>query len=223
MRKQDKGRRDSRKSLRILGNPTEYPSCDGGILRQRARAPAPGRTISRRFRRREQSGCSCRPPPQHVFAAFPTRCCACVVLGSSTARGRRSRWSEVVIDLSWIGGTSCSSLCSRSVGTRSVLGRLSSARDAARRVRPRSDDLRVQCRNGRSRAVGHSGPHESRWAKDSSMTPVDSRGMARLYLAFASFRSRIILPDAASRASIGSVRLTTMWFASSRARSIPQF
>ncbi len=68
-------------------------------------------------------------------------------------------------------------------------------------VRPRSDDLRVQRRKGRSRAVGHSGPHESRWAKDSSMIPVDSRRMARLYLAFASFCSRIFLLDAASRAS----------------------
>jgi len=40
LRKQDKGRRDSRKSRRILGNPTEYPSRGGGILRQQARRPA---------------------------------------------------------------------------------------------------------------------------------------------------------------------------------------
>ena len=39
-RKQDKGGRDSQKSLRILRNPTEYPSCGGGILRQQARRPA---------------------------------------------------------------------------------------------------------------------------------------------------------------------------------------
>lgn len=40
LRKQDKGRRDSRKSPRVLRNPTEYRSCDGGSLRQHARAPA---------------------------------------------------------------------------------------------------------------------------------------------------------------------------------------
>jgi hypothetical protein len=55
-------------------------------------------------------------------------------------------------------------------------------------VRPRSDSLPVAVQEQASRAVGHSGPHESRWAKDSSMIPVDSRRMARLYLAFASFR-----------------------------------
>jgi hypothetical protein len=63
LRKQDKGRRDSRKSRCILRNPTEYPSCDGGILRQHARAPSrERRAISRRFRCRKRSGC----PAAHV-------------------------------------------------------------------------------------------------------------------------------------------------------------
>lgn len=35
----------------------------------------------------------CRSRPQQGFAAFPTRCCVCVVLGGRIARGRRSRWS----------------------------------------------------------------------------------------------------------------------------------
>jgi len=65
----------------------------------------------------------------------------------------------------------------------------------------RSNSLPIAAQEHASRAVGHSGPHESEWAKDSSMIPVDSRKMARLYLAFASFCSRLNLLDAASRAS----------------------
>ena len=169
---------------RRIGVATEEASASTRGLRR------PGRTISGRFRRREQSGCTGRPPPHRVFAAFPTRCCACFVLGSRTTRGQRSRRHTLFF------------FAVQSIGRDAIrLGRLSSARDAARRVRPRSDDLRVQCRKGRSRAMGHSGPRGSKWAKDSSMIPVDSRRMARLYLAFASFCPRIILLDAASRAS----------------------
>ena len=63
LRKQDKGRRDSRKSRSILRNPTEYSSCGGGILRQPAPAPSrERRAISRRFRCRKRCGC----PAAHV-------------------------------------------------------------------------------------------------------------------------------------------------------------
>ena len=60
-------------------------------------------------------------------------------------------------------------------------------------VRPRSDSLRVAAQEQTSRAMGHSGAHESRWAKDSSMIQVDYRKMARLYLAVAACCFRIIL------------------------------